>query len=968
MKPDVDVDFDSTRRADVKAYLEKRYNHDNKQRVFSAGTFTTVKVRTAIKDICRVHKVPVGTTNYITAIIDDDSTWSDLMRIAFKEKRVYDFIQRYPDVFEEIMPIMNQPRSAGIHASALIVVPDTIKGCDVESFDIVPIRKMDGLLVSEIDGYSLDDMGILKNDILAIAELSRLSDIMNICNKEYNANIDMLKIITNHLDDPMVFDVLRKGLTQGVFQMSGQGITRFIKRMKPDNINDLIASVALFRPGPLDSGSAQAYIDCKNGLIEPEYLWGTYDIVKDTYGQLIYQESVSKIAQKIGGLTLGDGVNLVKALSKKKIEKVRKFKDRYFEGAKKNGCPKEAAERIWEIVEAGASYLFNKCISGKECIMRCSNNKGITIEQMYKTMNDLKWAKENNKMPLRGKYLSLGYGTAWSLDYDGKLRKNRIVDIRYEGKRPLYRITLENGKTIDVTENHRHPTSNGTKRTDQLRVGVDKMYCYLGYKKKDTTYRFTDKGDLNNLNYHSNENVTHYEINSEKGVCEFTSRETEYTKLLDYINNYKKDYCEECGKRDCRLEVHHKNGDHSCCGDNFSNLQTLCVSCHKKAHYKLGRTKMGESGVDTTMSTVVSVEYIGEDDVYDVEMEAPLHTFLNGNGIVTHNSHATAYGLTAYVGAWLKVHYPIAFYTVLLKWVDKEKLPTLMNEMREVGDAKIAQPDINISGVNFVTDFKTNTIYWSLSRIKQLGEKAVGYIVRERNLMGQFLSLEEFIARIFKYKLKQYQYWDDPDNPEEYKQCPVNARHVRNLIMAGAFDNLEGVKSLSERYGLLEKAAGLLGFEIPEKEVPTDLRDKHWFWSQQQITLSGIGSIDYKRIYFAAERPNSVKSLKYLDLMRLSDDMLGEKRVVICATIADVSEKSYRDKRTGNNRKYGKVLLQQNTDQATLLIWNDAWEESKDVFLNKKDRVLIAAVNTKYSDYDETNILQLNKGAFAMNV
>ena len=691
MKPDVDVDFDSTRRADVKAYLEKRYNHDNKQRVFSAGTFTTVKVRTAIKDICRVHKVPVGTTNYITAIIDDDSTWSDLMRIAFKEKRVYDFIQRYPDVFEEIMPIMNQPRSAGIHASALIVVPDTIKGCDVESFDIVPIRKMDGLLVSEIDGYSLDDMGILKNDILAIAELSRLSDIMNICNREYHANIDMLKIITNHLDDPMVFDVLRKGLTQGVFQMSGQGITRFIKRMKPDNINDLIASVALFRPGPLDSGSAQAYIDCKNGLIEPEYLWGTYDIVKDTYGQLIYQESVSKIAQKIGGLTLGDGVNLVKALSKKKIEKVRKFKDRYFEGAKKNGCPKEAAERIWEIVEAGASYLFNR-------------------------------------------------------------------------------------------------------------------------------------------------------------------------------------------------------------------------------------------------------------------------------------SHATAYGLTAYVGAWLKVHYPIAFYTVLLKWVDKEKLPTLMNEMREVGDAKIAQPDINISGVNFVTDFKTNTIYWSLSRIKQLGEKAVGYIVRERNLMGQFLSLEEFIARIFKYKLKQYQYWDDPDNPEEYKQCPVNARHVRNLIMAGAFDNLEGVKSLSERYGLLEKAAGLLGFEIPEKEVPTDLRDKHWFWSQQQITLSGIGSIDYKRIYFAAERPNSVKSLKYLELMRLSDDMLGEKRVVICATIADVSEKSYRDKRTGNNRKYGKVLLQQNTDQATLLIWNDAWEESKDVFLDKKDRILIAAVNTKYSDYDETNILQLNKGAFAMNV
>ena len=688
---DVDCDYMSTRRPEVKAYIERRYNHDNKQRVFSAGTFTTEKARSVIKDICRVHKIPIGTTNYITAIIDDDASWTDIMRIATKEKKVRDFIQKYPDVFEEILAIMNQPRSAGVHASALIVIPDTIDGRDVECFDVVPMRKMDDLLVSEIDGYSLDDMGILKNDVLAIAELSRLSDILDICNKEYNANIDMLKIITNHLNDPLVFEVLRKGLTQGVFQMSGDGITRFIKRLKPDNINDLIASVALFRPGPLDTGSAQAYIDCKNGLVEPEYLWGTYEIVGETYAQLIYQEQVSRIAQKIGGLSLGDGVNLVKALSKKKIEKVRIFKDKYFEGAKNNGCPKEAAERIWEIVEAGASYLFNK-------------------------------------------------------------------------------------------------------------------------------------------------------------------------------------------------------------------------------------------------------------------------------------SHATAYGLTAYVGAWLKVHYPIAFYTVLLKWVDKEKLPTLMNEMREIGDAKIAQPDINISGNNFVTDFKTNTIYWSLSRIRQLGEKAVGYIMKERNLMGQFLSLEEFINRIFKYKLRQYQYWDDPDNPDEYERCPVTAMCVRNLIMSGAFDTLEGVKSIGERYGLLERAAEQLGFEIPEKEVPVELRDKHWFWSQQQITLSGIGSIDYKRIYLGAEKPNSVKALHYFELRKLTDEMLGENRVAICATIAEVSEKSYKDKRTGENKKYGKVILYQNTDSGTLILWSDSWMEARDYFMDRKGRIVIAAVNTKYSDYDETNILQLNKGAFVMNV
>lgn len=967
--PDVDCDFDSTRRPEVKAYLEKRYNHNKKQRVFSAGTFTTEKIRSVIKDVCRVHKIPVGTINYITAIIDDSSTWTDLMRTAVKEKKVRDFIERYPEVFEEILPLMNQPRSAGVHASALIVVPDTIKGKDVECFDIVPIRKMDDLLVSEIDGYSLDDMGLLKNDVLAIAELSRLSEMMNICNKEYKANIDMLKIITNYLDEPAVFDVLKKGLTQGVFQMSGAGITRFIKQMKPNCIQDLIASVALFRPGTLDSGAAQMYCDVKNGLVEPEYLWGTYEILKETHGVIAYQESVSHIAQKIGGLSLSDGVKLVKALSKKKLEKAKVFKDDYFKGAEKNGCPKEVAEQIWHNVELATKYCFNKCISGKESIMRPSKCGKYTIAEMYHIMNDVKWAKQHGVMPLRSRYLRLGYGSAWSLNDNNELVKNHIKDIRYMGKRSLYRITLENGKTIDVTDNHKHPTDNGIKRTDQLVVGKDMMYCYSSPVKEDTCYRFTDKGGANNNpEYHSNDNLEHYALNVESGHMGFTKRDSKYTKLRYYQENLKKDYCEICGAKNCRLEVHHINKDHSDCGENFSNLITVCASCHKKEHYKIGRTKMGEHGIMCELSRVKSINYIGEDDVYDVEMDDPWHTFTTGNGVVTCNSHATAYGLTAYIGAWIKVHYPIAFYSVLLKWVEKDKLPILMNEMREIGNAKIVQPDINISSSDFVTDFKTNTIYWSISRIKQLGEKAVAYIVKERNLSGQFLSLEEFINRIFKYKLKQYQYWDDPDNPEEYERCPVTAMSVRHLIMAGAFDTLEGVKTNVERYGLMVRAAQLLGFEIQEKDIPADLRDKHWFWSQKQISIAGIGAIDYKRIFQSAEKDGMPKSVQYFELRRLSDELLGEQRVAICATIAEVSEKVYKDKRTGENKKYGKIVLHQNTDTASLLIWNDAWTNAKEFFIDKKGRIVIAVVNTKYSDFDEMNVLQLNKGAFVMNV
>lgn len=687
---DVDVDYQGDRRHEVKEYLEHRYNHDGKQRVFSAGTFTTEKARSVIKDVARTHKISVSTTNYITAIIEDSSSWTDLMVLAFESKKVRDYLQKYWQVFEEIYSIMFQPRSAGVHASAVITVPDTIKGRDVECFDIVPIRKMDGLLVSEIDGYSLDDMGLLKNDCLSIAELSRISEIINLCNEHYQADLSLLKILHGDLNEPKVYDAIQKGLTQGVFQMSGDGITRFIKQMKPSNVNDLIALVALFRPGPLDSGSAQAYIDCKRGDVEPEYLWGTYEIVKDTYGQLIYQEQVSKIAQKIGNLSLGDGVNLVKALSKKKIEKVRKFKDKYFEGAKKNGCPKEAAERIWEIVEAGASYLFNQ-------------------------------------------------------------------------------------------------------------------------------------------------------------------------------------------------------------------------------------------------------------------------------------SHATAYGLTGYIGAWLKVHYPIAFYTVLLKWVEKEKLPTLMNEMREIGNATIVQPDINISSIDFVTDFQTNEIYWSLSRIRNIGAAQAKYIFKDRAMYGEYKSLEHFIKRIFRARFVD-NVSEELSESVTYGRCPVTSLSVKHLILSGAFDKVEGISSVMERYGLIKKMADMLMLKDIDRQFPEDLVGKHYFWSQKQIDISGFGSIDYKRIYNNMDKPQLLKKYRYCDLNEFNTEIPEKFTAVVCATIAEVSEKTYKDKRTGETKRFGKVMLQQNTDMAQLVVWNEAWMDCKRHFVDKCGNIVVAVVQVKYSDYDEKNILQINKGSFVGNV
>lgn len=694
LKSDVDVDFQSDRRQEVKEYIERRYNHDGKQRVFSAGTLTTLKLKAVLKDVARVHRVPVNIVNYITAIFEDDNmSWTDLFVLAATNKRVKSFIQEYPQVIEDIRTLMGQPRSSSIHASALLVTPDDKDGKDMECFDFTPIKKVDDMLISEFDGYVLDEQGLLKNDCLGIKELSKLQAVIKTCNSEYGTNLTFQGIVQGGLDDHKVYSLLQQGYTQNVFQFSSKGMTKFLVSMKPSKIDDLIAANALFRPATLDSGSTDIYVDCKLGDSQPKYLWGTYNAMKDTYGVLCYQEQLAQIAREVGGLSLGEGVKLVKFISKKKQEKIDAYKGKFMEGANKNGCPKEQATEIWHMFEVAGGYLFNK-------------------------------------------------------------------------------------------------------------------------------------------------------------------------------------------------------------------------------------------------------------------------------------SHATAYAVTAYAGAYLKANYPTAFYTVALQWAKDDQIPTLMSEMELCSNAKIVAPDINVSGDTFFTNYETNEIFWSLTRIKNLGAKATEWIVNERKTRGDFTSIDNFIDRVFRYKLKKYQYWDDPDNPDEATKCPVNARHIRHLILAGCFDKVEHAQSVVERFAILQKAAEHLGFEIQEKDIPTDLRGKHYFWSQQQIAISGIGAIDYKRIYDNSEAKPKIKGrAAWAMLKNVKEDDYDGKRVAICASIVEIEEKKFLDKKTGANKTFCKVLLQQNNDLVEMVIWNDEWANLRSKFCNggspssAKNKMIICSAQVKYSDFAGGNNLQIYKSS-----
>lgn len=680
--PDIDVDYASDRRQEIKDYLEERYNADGRQRVFSAGTFTTMKLKAALKDVARVHRVPHSIVNYITAMIDDGTDWTGLFRQAASNRKLRDFIQTYPLVIEDVQGLLGQPKAASIHASAIVVTPDTRDGRPAECFDFLPVRKMDGALVSEFDGYSVDEIGLLKEDVLATKELAKLSAVIALVNRNFGQELTIGRITQDMLEDGKTYRLLSDGNTQNVFQFSSPGITRFIQDVQPECIEDLIAVNALYRPATLDIGATDDYVRFRRGEVAPVYNYGCYEATKNTFGIMVYQEQFMSVAHTLGGFDLGKTDLLRKAIGKKKADLMATLKADFIAGAVGNGCPDYEAEEIWHKIEVAGKYSFNR-------------------------------------------------------------------------------------------------------------------------------------------------------------------------------------------------------------------------------------------------------------------------------------SHAAAYALTAYCGAWLKANYPSAFYTVALQWADDKEIPSLMAEMERCSPAKIVPPDINRSGTEFFTDYATDEIFWSLTRIKQVGLRTVEYIVTERDRGGAYTGIENFIHRIFRYKLKKYSYWDDPDNAEEAVKVPVNARHVKHMILAGCFDRIEKAGAVTERCALLERAARELGLSLSEKDFPQDMRGRHFFWSQQQIAVSGIGSIDYRRIFDNSEASGQVKGkASYLTLDEVARDENDGRRAAVCATVVDVAEHTYKDRETGSRKRFARLTLSQNNRLAECVCWNDYYMEHRTEIQSLKDRVVILTAVIRYSDYNGCNTLQ----------
>jgi len=350
--PDFDIDFCEDKRDLVFEYLNKKY----KDSVAHIITFGKLKARMVIRDVGRVLGLPYGFVDSISKMIPfDPSRPQSLSECIAGEPRLQKLIKEDPRVkklTDLSLKLEGLNRNVATHAAGVVIA-------DKKLTEIVPLYKdasADLLLPStQFDMYSAENAGLVKFDFLGLKTLTVINNTQKLVRKN-DKNFDIEKI---SFEDQKVFDLLSSGKTVGLFQVESAGMREALVQMKPNHIEDIIALVALYRPGPMSN--IPLFNDCKNGKQKPDYLHPLLeDILKPTYGVIIYQEQVMQIAQKLSGFTAGQADLLRRAMGKKKRAELEKQKQGFIAGALKNGIAKDVAASIFLKIEPFAEYGFNK--------------------------------------------------------------------------------------------------------------------------------------------------------------------------------------------------------------------------------------------------------------------------------------------------------------------------------------------------------------------------------------------------------------------------------------------------------------------------------------------------------------------------------------------------------------------------------------------------------------------------------
>ena len=366
--PDIDIDFDDRRRGEMVRYAADKWGHD---RVAQVITFGTIKTKAALKDSARIHYGQPGfaiadriTKALPPPIMAKDIPLSGITDSAherYKEAaEVRGLIETDPDVrtiYETARGLEGLIRNAGVHACAVIMSSEPLT-------EAIPLwkRPQDGAIITGWDYPSCEAIGLLKMDFLGLRNLTIIGDAIE--NIKVNRGID-LDLESVPLDDKPTYELLGRGDTLGVFQLDGGPMRDLLRRMQPTEFNDIVAVLALYRPGPMGMNAHNDYADRKNARqavkpIHPELEEPLREILSETYGLIVYQEQIMFIAQKVASYTMGKADALRKAMGKKKLEVLEAEYKGFYEGMTINGFSEKAVKALWDTILPFAGYAFNK--------------------------------------------------------------------------------------------------------------------------------------------------------------------------------------------------------------------------------------------------------------------------------------------------------------------------------------------------------------------------------------------------------------------------------------------------------------------------------------------------------------------------------------------------------------------------------------------------------------------------------
>jgi DNA polymerase III alpha subunit len=942
--PDIDLDFSDIARREVHRYLASVYG---RQRLLNIGTYNRMKVKSAVKALAAAAAYTITDNDgeevpydpyFLNQILDVHTTQTsrgqDELDEMLTNDRFMEFYAKHSRFFmTKVMPLLESITSNGMHAAGIVI-------CLGDAMSELPV-----LYNSTLEGYvtqyemdAVDDAGRPKLDLLVIEAVDVVTAAKQML-KDYEG-ITIPGVEEINLQDKQALLTFRNVQTHPIFQFGTWSQRRFLRPLAVDSFEELVAAVALVRPGPMQAGTDKLFIDIKHGREKrPDDHASISEVLSESHGLMIYQEQMMKLSQVMAGFTGEEAEKLRKACGKKKPEEMAKWEAHFKTGSRKRGYTEDVTNKMWSQIVEFASYSFNKCLIGNTIVYRGGRNRfcdtvEMTIEELYQ--ETLKQGPNGRSRTHWGEKILAGRQKIRMMSADGRIRLGHIKAITQNGVQPVIKVTLQNGMSITGTYNHRLLASTGYVCIDDLEVGDELLV--MGVKEKATSQyieRALPSGYHKGRAWQGEMTEAGYDRTGAANPAFLDGRTKALKEAREACIERAQGKCESCNlieRDDARFEVAHMDTFEECGGDflkfhAIGNVRYLCNSCHKSLDYQKGeRKKAWSQGLPTVTSKIVSIEPAGEEMTYDIEMVEEEHNFI-ANGIVSHNSHSVAYTLTSFYQAWIKSRYPLYFWAAKMRFAkDDLKHPNNVYELKRYAEEEGIEflfPTVH----GFSQDFKPagagNQVFWKISAIKGVGDKAAA-LITNNGTINSFPDMDSFMSTLIRKK----EVIDGVTVQESTGQV-MNSRVMTALIGAGFFapeyTPIEAMKRYREYMRVLNKKK--VADELPPEFLKTFVDGKgnfdhtasQFYWAKLRNETLNCQVGRWKEI--AGFDHENIQTFTEAQFNKIDDGKL----VFIGGEVKQVSYYKYKSGRNAG-KNWAQLVIEDGSERYVVKCWNEFWD------------------------------------------